>query len=94
DFYKYYQVPGLYHCYLGSGGQPTTMFAALPHSITLPNATVVTEAVCPYPKRAVQLSAGDESTGVPGWACIKPTHNWSSGQNSTQESPLILAMSQ
>ncbi|KAI1799169.1 tannase and feruloyl esterase [Daldinia bambusicola] len=67
DFFRYYRVPGLEHCFGGAGGQPVAMFAQLRQWVengTAPEASPVTiqgpsgnatraEIICPYPKKAV-----------------------------------------
>ncbi|KAI8803689.1 Tannase/feruloyl esterase [Cladochytrium replicatum] len=82
NFYKYYQVPGLNHCFGGKSGQPTSIFDQLrawvengtvpdssPVTVTLPNGTTVTEAICPFPKKAVRRP-GSNGSKVPGWVCL------------------------
>ncbi|OTB16630.1 hypothetical protein K445DRAFT_365978 [Daldinia sp. EC12] len=71
DFYRFYEVPGLPHCF--GNGQPTTVFDALRAWVengTIPGSlpTVLTDAygrkrdriICPYPERALfEQECGD-----------------------------------
>ncbi|KAJ4289690.1 hypothetical protein N0V90_011019 [Kalmusia sp. IMI 367209] len=65
SFYRYFKVPGLGHCWGGSGGQPITLFDQLrvwvengtaPDSsvvtITKPNNSTQEQLICAYPKKA------------------------------------------
>ncbi|XDG03902.1 hypothetical protein ABKA04_003517 [Annulohypoxylon sp. FPYF3050] len=75
DFYRYYRVPGLGHCWGGNGGQPVALFdqlrewvengtapVASPVNVTLPSNSTQQAVICPYPQRAV-LQKGDS------WSC-------------------------
>ena len=66
EFYRYYEVPGLGHCYGGYGGQPSSLFEQLrswvengtlpgssPHTITTRQGTTEDRILCPYPQKAV-----------------------------------------
>ncbi|KAK2001342.1 tannase and feruloyl esterase [Colletotrichum falcatum] len=81
DFYRYFQVPGLGHCWGGRGGQPIALFDQLrlwvengtipessPITITKPDNTPEDQILCPYPKKAV---FHDAMLASPlGWSCI------------------------
>ncbi|KAK1658146.1 tannase and feruloyl esterase [Colletotrichum godetiae] len=82
DFYRYFPVPGLGHCWGGpGGGQPTALFDQLrswvengtapessPVTITKPDRTHETQVVCPFPKKAIysETTLGDPA----GWSCV------------------------
>lgn len=81
DFYRYYRVPGLGHCWGGKGGQPEALFAQLqlwvengtaPEAssvtITLPNNQTQHQVICPYPQRALRLSNATNTT-LGSWTC-------------------------
>ncbi|VUC29974.1 unnamed protein product, partial [Clonostachys rosea] len=71
DFYKFYEVPGLGHCYGGNGGQPTGIFEALrawvetdkvPESLVIDvprQAATEKRVICPYPQK-VRFRHGHE----------------------------------
>jgi len=72
DFYRYYKVPGLAHCYGGPSGLPTSLFAQLrawvengtvpqqsPVDLKGPDGTVQKRILCPYP----QVAQLDETCG-------------------------------
>lgn len=81
DFYRYFPVPGLGHCWGGpGGGQPIALFDQLrswvengtvpessPVTITKPDNTHERQVICPFPKKAVynKTTAGDSA----GWSC-------------------------
>ncbi|KAK1711635.1 tannase and feruloyl esterase [Colletotrichum acutatum] len=81
DFYRYFPVPGLGHCWGGpGGGQPIALFDQLrawvengttpessPVTITKPDNTHERQIICPFPKKAVynKTAAGD----LVGWSC-------------------------
>ncbi|KAK2016407.1 tannase and feruloyl esterase [Colletotrichum eremochloae] len=81
DFYRYFLVPGLGHCWGGRGGQPIALFDQLrlwvengtvpkssPVTITKPDNTPEDQILCPYPKKAV---FHDALLARPsGWSCI------------------------
>ncbi|GJC91091.1 putative feruloyl esterase ARB_07085 [Colletotrichum liriopes] len=81
DFYRYFLVPGLGHCWGGRGGQPIALFDQLrswvengttpessPVTITKPDNTPEDQILCPYPKKAV---LDGNTLGSPsGWSCI------------------------
>ncbi|KAL2844500.1 Tannase/feruloyl esterase [Aspergillus pseudoustus] len=82
-FYRYYRVPGLQHCFGGSGGQPVHMFDQLrawvengtaPGSsevtVTLPSNGTMEQIICPYPQKAVyQHSCAMRSASSACWKC-------------------------
>ncbi|KAI2631498.1 tannase and feruloyl esterase [Hypomontagnella submonticulosa] len=83
DFYRYYRVPGLAHCWGGSGGQPEALFDQLRSWVengTAPEASPVKihltanitkdEIICPYPKRAVFQQACTGSSVLECWSCV------------------------
>jgi feruloyl esterase len=78
DFYRYYRVPGLGHCWGGNGGQPVHLFDQLrgwvengtapdsiPVTVTLPTNNTMGQVLCPWPKKAVLKPSELNST----WAC-------------------------
>ncbi|KAK6955180.1 hypothetical protein Daesc_002811 [Daldinia eschscholtzii] len=84
DFFKYYRVPGLAHCFGGAGGQPVGMFEQLRRWVengTAPEASPVTiqgqagnatrgEIICPYPKKAVfDRVCGSVDSSSKCWKC-------------------------
>lgn len=82
DFYRYYRVPGLEHCFGGNGGQPVHLFDQLrrwvedgtapdasPVVITLPRNDTMDEVICPWPKEAIlQRNCSNETAGD-CWLC-------------------------
>ncbi|KAJ0418666.1 Tannase/feruloyl esterase [Aspergillus carlsbadensis] len=83
EFYRYYRVPGLEHCFGGPGGQPIHLFDQLRSwvengtapvestvTVTLPNNRTMEQVICPYPRRAVYQESCDE-TDASGecWTC-------------------------
>ncbi|KAI1140286.1 tannase and feruloyl esterase [Hypoxylon sp. FL0543] len=82
DFYRYYRVPGLEHCWGGTGGQPEALFDQLRLWVengTAPvaspvkiqsNSTTTDEVLCPYPKKAsFQRASTDLSFTAGYWTC-------------------------
>ncbi|KAI1471262.1 tannase and feruloyl esterase [Daldinia caldariorum] len=84
DFFRYYQVPGLEHCFGGAGGQPTSMFEQLRQWVengTAPESSPVmikqsgnatrAEIICPYPKKAVfeKNNCTSEDSSDKCWKC-------------------------
>ena len=66
DFYRFFEVPGLAHCFGGYGGQPTSLFSQLrswvengtapdvsDYSITDKTGASQNRIICAYPKKAV-----------------------------------------
>ncbi|OBR06872.1 Carboxylic ester hydrolase [Colletotrichum higginsianum IMI 349063] len=81
EFYRYFLVPGLGHCWGGRGGQPVALFDQLrswvengtapessPVTITRPDNTPERQILCPYPKKAV--FRGDILQSLSGWSCV------------------------
>ncbi|KAM3069631.1 hypothetical protein ACMFMG_010349 [Clarireedia jacksonii] len=84
DFYLYYCISGLGHCWGGSGGQPESLFSQLQSwagSGTAPVASSVQailadgstrlEIICPYAQRAIfQSNCADatSSSSLDGWS--------------------------
>ncbi|KAL2813406.1 Tannase/feruloyl esterase [Aspergillus granulosus] len=84
DFYRYYRVPGLQHCFGGPGGQPIHMFDQLRSwvengtaplassvTVTLPNnGGTINQVICPYPQKAVyQHSCDWQPSTRECWQC-------------------------
>ncbi|KAJ2993412.1 hypothetical protein NUW58_g1848 [Xylaria curta] len=83
DFYRYYRVPGLGHCWGGNGGQPVhlfdqlrqwvengTMLEASPVTVTLPINGTMDEVLCPWPKQAVlQQPCANATSTLDCWLC-------------------------
>ncbi|OTA70122.1 tannase and feruloyl esterase [Hypoxylon sp. EC38] len=83
DFYRYYRVPGLEHCWGGNGGQPEALFGQLrlwvengtapvasPVKIQSGNATK-DEILCPYPKEATfRKTCTNSTSSTDCWSCI------------------------
>lgn len=82
SFYRYFEVPGLSHCFGGSGGQPIGMFEQLrawvengtvpessPIGFTDSTGTDWSRILCPFPQRArFQAECGD-ATVAECWVC-------------------------
>lgn len=71
-FYRLFDIPGMNHCYGGSGGQPTSLFETLrnwvednttpeklPITFTEPNGDAFERIVCPYPQKTLWDEVGD-----------------------------------
>lgn len=71
-FYRLFDIPGMDHCYGGSGGQPTSLFETLrnwvednttpeklPITFTEPNGDAFERIVCPYPQKTLWDEVGD-----------------------------------
>ncbi|KAI0853910.1 tannase and feruloyl esterase [Daldinia vernicosa] len=83
DFFRYYRIPGLAHCWGGAGGQPESLFDQLRMWVengTAPEASPVRiqqsgnttreEIICPYPKKATFEKACTKSTSTAAcWSC-------------------------
>jgi hypothetical protein len=82
DFYRYFNVPGLGHCYGGVGGQPTALWQALvdwverdtipetlPISFSDTNGTQYERILCPYPEKASLVSASLDVTKAESYKC-------------------------
>ncbi|KAI1647739.1 tannase and feruloyl esterase-domain-containing protein [Daldinia loculata] len=83
DFFRYYRIPGLAHCWGGAGGQPGSMFDQLrlwvengtapeasPVKIQQSGNTTRDEIICPYPKKATFEKACTNSTSTAEcWSC-------------------------
>ncbi|KAI1389666.1 tannase and feruloyl esterase [Hypoxylon trugodes] len=83
EFYRYYRVPGLEHCWGGNGGQPEALFSQLrlwvengtapeasPVKIQQPANVTRDEILCPYPKKATFRTTCANSTSTVGcWSC-------------------------
>ncbi|KAI1372816.1 tannase and feruloyl esterase [Hypoxylon crocopeplum] len=88
DFYRYFPVPGLGHCFGGYGAQPTSLFAQLqawvedgtvPENspISFPDLDGVTQnrIICPWPQKAQFDSSCGDSTKTSCWMCLKPENH-------------------
>ncbi|EXJ70759.1 uncharacterized protein A1O5_05749 [Cladophialophora psammophila CBS 110553] len=83
DFYLYYRVPGLQHCWGGSGGQPIHLFDQLrswvengtapdasPVTVQLPQNATMDEVLCPYPQEAFyEKSCANGTSSLLCWSC-------------------------
>ncbi|KAI1361752.1 tannase and feruloyl esterase [Xylaria arbuscula] len=83
DFYRYYRVPGLEHCFGGNGGQPVHLFDQLrqwvengtspdasPVVIQLPTNGTMDQVVCPWPKEAVlKRHCSNMTWPLDCWSC-------------------------
>lgn len=83
DFYRYYRVPGLGHCWGGNGGQPVHLFDQLREWVengTAPDSSPVTvklstngtmdQVLCPWPKQAVlQEPCTNGTSTLDCWTC-------------------------
>ncbi|KAI4867335.1 tannase and feruloyl esterase [Hypoxylon rubiginosum] len=81
DFYRFYEVPGLAHCF--GNGQPTTVFDALRAWVengTVPGSlpSTLTDAydrksdriICPYPEKVVFVRDCGDSTDASCFTCV------------------------
>ncbi|KAH8896061.1 tannase and feruloyl esterase [Thozetella sp. PMI_491] len=87
EFYRYYLVPGLGHCWGGRSGQPTTLFDQLrawvedgiapvevPINVTLPDSSVQERVLCPYPSRPIfDESCANSDISAACWTCSDST---------------------
>ncbi|KAF2470902.1 tannase and feruloyl esterase [Lindgomyces ingoldianus] len=91
DFYRHYPVPGLGHCFGGTGGQPLSLFDQLrawvengtapessPMSFPGPNGKVQQRILCPLPQKAKYDSGCRDPAKVECWSCIAPRNEDSS----------------
>ncbi|OBT41662.1 hypothetical protein VE00_07640 [Pseudogymnoascus sp. WSF 3629] len=82
DFYRYFEVPGLQHCAMGNGGQPTAIFDALvawvedgiapdslPISPTGLDGKAIKRILCPYPSVVTYDGVSDPAT-ADGFSCV------------------------
>lgn len=66
EFYRYFEVPGLAHCFDGKGGQPVHLFDQLrawvedgdapslsPVTVTRPDNSTQVQILCAWPSKAV-----------------------------------------
>jgi hypothetical protein len=75
DFYRYFEVPGLCHCFGGNGGRPKHVFESLqiwvedgvaPDSIPIDvprQGEVQRWFLCPYPQKIRISTTGDAEAG-------------------------------
>lgn len=85
DFYRYFKVPGLGHCWGGAGGQPISLFGQLrgwvenntapsssPVTVTKPDNSTQEQLICAYPARAVYgCGEKNETTATECWTCVE-----------------------
>ncbi|KXH49438.1 hypothetical protein CSIM01_03726 [Colletotrichum simmondsii] len=81
DFYRYFEAPGLGHCFGGVSGTPTGLFAQLRNWVengTAPNQTPIQIAVgnathnrilCPYPQKSVFNDGCGDASKAECWSC-------------------------
>ncbi|KAI0438004.1 Tannase/feruloyl esterase [Xylaria telfairii] len=83
EFYRYYRVPGLEHCFGGNGGQPVHLFdqlrewvengtapEATPITVTLPTNGTMDEILCPWPQKALLRQSCTGATSIIDcWSC-------------------------
>lgn len=82
SFYKFYPVPGLYHCIGGRSGQPTSLFEQLrawvengtepnesPVKITDKTEKVQSRILCPYPQAARVIEGCGDVGDAKCWTC-------------------------
>jgi hypothetical protein len=81
DYYRYYEVPGMSHCFGGPSGNPTGFFQLLRDWVEkdiVPGSTGVEvkalhgevhdRIICPYPQKAT-LATCDDPARAECWAC-------------------------
>ena len=81
EFYRYFEVPGLAHCFGGNGGQPIHMFNQLrdwvenntapsssPVTITRPDNSTQQQNLCAWPSKAT-FDMECAGTGLDCWSC-------------------------
>ncbi|KAL4789154.1 feruloyl esterase [Aspergillus venezuelensis] len=82
DFYQYYRIPGLEHCFGGRGGQPIHLFDQLRSwvetgtapgasavTIRLPDNSTMDQVVCPYPQSARYEPSCSSESSEECWRC-------------------------
>ncbi|KAH8669391.1 Tannase/feruloyl esterase [Ilyonectria robusta] len=82
SFYRYFEVPGLAHCFGGSGGQPTAMFEQLRNWVengTAPTSSPInfrdskgkgwSRILCPFPQKAYFEEDCGDATVSRCWSC-------------------------
>ncbi|EEU33441.1 uncharacterized protein NECHADRAFT_56660 [Fusarium vanettenii 77-13-4] len=88
SFTRYYPVPGLDHCFGGTGGQPINLMSQLRAWVengTAPESSPVTiidrdgepqqRVLCPYPQRASLKKHCKDVSNVECWSCVsRPTY--------------------
>ncbi|KAI1393188.1 Tannase/feruloyl esterase [Hypoxylon trugodes] len=84
DFYRYYEVPGLSHCFGGASGQPDQLFSQLRNWVengTAPESSPVKLTVaekthdrilCPYLQVARLNPACGDAAKASCWSCVGP----------------------
>ncbi|KAI1076441.1 Tannase/feruloyl esterase [Whalleya microplaca] len=86
DFYRYFEAPGLGHCYGGVSGQPNKIFSQLrdwvesgrapetsPIEIYVPGEKVHNRILCPYPKESQFDPACGDAAAAECWSCHQPS---------------------
>jgi hypothetical protein len=87
-FYRYFEVPGLAHCFGGPGGQPTAIFGQLRAWVengTVPDSSPISftdskgkewrRILCPFPQKAHFEEECGDATAVECWSCL-PGESW------------------
>ncbi|KAH7113298.1 Tannase/feruloyl esterase [Dendryphion nanum] len=85
DFYRYYEAPGLGHCFGGPSQNPTSLFSQLrawvengtvpehtPIKVNAKDGTTHNRILCPYPQKA-QLTACRDPADAECWSCVGAT---------------------
>lgn len=83
DFYRYFKVPGLDHCWGGSSSVPTNLFGQLRSwvengtapmnttvTVTKPDNSTALRPLCAYPERAVYSCNVTEAEAEDCWTCF------------------------
>ncbi|KAK0724869.1 tannase and feruloyl esterase [Lasiosphaeris hirsuta] len=84
SFYRYFEAPGLGHCWGGRSGQPTALFRQLrawvengtapeqtPIDVNVEDGTVHHRILCPYPEVSVFDEGCGDAAAVECWSCGK-----------------------
>ncbi|KAK3346358.1 Tannase/feruloyl esterase [Lasiosphaeria hispida] len=82
SFYRYFEVPGLGHCFGGRAGQPSSLFEQLrawvengtapgqtPIDVNAADGTVHHRILCPYPHVSVFDEGCGDAAAVACWSC-------------------------
>ncbi|KAL3474799.1 Tannase/feruloyl esterase [Aspergillus californicus] len=84
DFYRFFKVPGLDHCFGGTGGQPTAIFDQLRAWVengTVPESSPVSftdsqgvdwnRVLCPFPQESRYSTECGDATAAQCWSCTE-----------------------
>ncbi|KAH7000790.1 Tannase/feruloyl esterase [Ilyonectria destructans] len=84
DFYRYFEVPGMDHCFGGNGGQPTAIFEQLRAWVengTVPESSPISfndskgmnwkRILCPFPQRSQYSKECGDATAAKCWSCTE-----------------------